>query len=60
MFESLTAALQAVYPTVEQLVGHAFFRHAARRYHREPPVAPHDLVEGSTLERNRWNTSRIP
>jgi hypothetical protein len=32
MFESLTAALQAVYPTVEQLVGEGFFRYASHRY----------------------------
>lgn len=32
LFESLTAALAAVYPTVEQLVGRGFFRYAAHDY----------------------------
>ena len=37
LFESLTAALEAVYPVVARLVGEAFFRGLARQYIGEHP-----------------------
>jgi len=43
MVESLTAALRAVYPTVERLVGEGFFCHAAHRYIVSHPSRSGDL-----------------
>lgn len=42
LFESLTHALAAVYPVVAQLVGEAYFRHVARRF-----IADHPLASGN-------------
>lgn len=42
LFDSLTAALAAVYPTVEQLVGDGFFRFAAHAY-----IAAHPSRSGN-------------
>lgn len=39
VFESLTQALAAVYPVVAQLVGEAYFRHVARRFMADHPLA---------------------
>jgi len=39
VFESLTAALRAVYPAIERLVGDGFFRYASHEYAvRHPPT----------------------
>jgi hypothetical protein len=43
LFESLTQALAAVYPVVAQLVGEAYFRHVARRFIAEHPLASGNL-----------------
>ena len=42
LFESLTQALAAVYPVVSQLVGDAYFRHVARHF-----IADHPLASGN-------------
>ena len=43
MFTSLSAALRAVYPVVERLVGEQFFPYAASEYIRHHPSASGDL-----------------
>lgn len=42
-FANYTAALRAVYPVIERLVGAEFFAHAARRYVRNTPSTSGDL-----------------
>jgi hypothetical protein len=42
-FANFTAALRAVYPVIERLVGTEFFTHAARRYVRNTPSTTGDL-----------------
>ena len=39
VFESLAQALAAVYPVVAQLVGETYFRHVARRFISDHPLA---------------------
>ncbi|NOZ11265.1 MAG: hypothetical protein GXP09_09540 [Gammaproteobacteria bacterium] len=45
VFSSLTSALQEAYPTIERLVGEAFFRSAARAYIRQHPSTSGDLEQ---------------